>query len=97
MLERILRFSLRHRGLVVLGTLAIGLVGVFSLLQLPIDAVPDITNVQVQVLTNVSLNDWPVESVPTRLRPISGSLTGRINSMSCSLVSSLVADIRCPS
>ncbi|MHB1158303.1 MAG: efflux RND transporter permease subunit [Phycisphaerales bacterium] len=52
MLESILRFSVQHRGLVLFGTIGVALVGVFSLLRLPIDAVPDITNVQVQVNTS---------------------------------------------
>lgn len=51
MLERILRFSIDQRWLVVLVTAAAALVGVYSLTQLPIDAVPDITNNQVQINT----------------------------------------------
>ncbi|MEM6559956.1 MAG: efflux RND transporter permease subunit, partial [Planctomycetota bacterium] len=51
MLEKILRFSIEHRFLVVLLTLFAGGVGVYSLTQLPIDAVPDITNNQVQINT----------------------------------------------
>jgi cobalt-zinc-cadmium resistance protein CzcA len=49
MLERVLRFSIDRRWLVVLVTLAAAALGVRSLLVLPIDAVPDITNRQVQV------------------------------------------------
>ncbi|MBY0278700.1 efflux RND transporter permease subunit, partial [Candidatus Binatia bacterium] len=75
MLERILRFSLRHRGLVVLGTLAIGLVGVFSLLQLPIDAVPDITNRQVQINT-ISASLSPIEIEKQVTFPIETALAG---------------------
>ena len=51
MLERILRFSIDQRWLVVLVTAAAALLGVYSLTQLPIDAVPDITNNQVQIST----------------------------------------------
>ena len=51
MLERILRFSIDHRWLVLLLTLAAGATGVWSLTRLPIDAVPDITNNQVQINT----------------------------------------------
>ena len=51
MLEKILRFSVEHRFLVVLFTLFAASVGVYSLTQLPIDAVPDITNNQVQINT----------------------------------------------
>ena len=51
MLEKILRFSVEHRFLVVLLTLFAAGVGVWSLTKLPIDAVPDITNNQVQINT----------------------------------------------
>ena len=47
MLERILRFSIDRRWWVILGTVAAAVYGGWSLLQLPIDAVPDITNRQV--------------------------------------------------
>jgi cobalt-zinc-cadmium resistance protein CzcA len=52
MLERLILFSLRERVLILLLTVTIAVAGVVSFLRLPIDAVPDITNVQVQVLTN---------------------------------------------
>ena len=45
MIERILQISIRRRGLVMLVTLLIAALGVLSFTQLPIDAVPDITNV----------------------------------------------------
>ncbi|MEO6095419.1 MAG: CusA/CzcA family heavy metal efflux RND transporter [Fibrobacteria bacterium] len=51
MLERILPFSIRHRWLVVLATLAMAAFGLYNYQRLPIDAVPDITNVQVQINT----------------------------------------------
>ncbi len=49
MIERILAFSVRSRWLVLLCTLAAVIAGAWSLTKLPIDAVPDITNVQVQI------------------------------------------------
>jgi cobalt-zinc-cadmium resistance protein CzcA len=49
MLDRILAFSIAHRVLVVLLTLAAAGFGAVALWQLPIDAVPDITNQQVQI------------------------------------------------
>ena len=52
MIRRIIDFSLDHRLLVVVLWLLIAVLGVRAMLQLPIDAVPDVTNVQVQVLTN---------------------------------------------
>jgi heavy metal efflux pump (cobalt-zinc-cadmium) len=51
MLERILHFSIQHRLLVLLLTLSMGAVGWWSMQRLPIDAVPDITNNQVQINT----------------------------------------------
>src|SRR3954453_16286331 len=49
MIERILAFSVRRRWLVLLATLAAAVSGAWSLTRLPIDAVPDVTNVQVQI------------------------------------------------
>ena len=51
MLERIIAFSVKNRLLVVFGVLLVAALGVRAAKQLPIDAVPDVTNVQVQVLT----------------------------------------------
>src|SRR3954471_23171559 len=49
MIEYILAFSVRRRWLVLLATLAAAVSGAWSLTRLPIDAVPDVTNVQVQI------------------------------------------------
>ncbi len=51
MLERILGVSIRHRWVVLIATLAMAAFGLYNYTRLPIDAVPDITNVQVQVNT----------------------------------------------
>jgi cobalt-zinc-cadmium resistance protein CzcA len=51
MFEKILRLSIANRWLIMIATLAVALIGVFSYQKLPIDAVPDITNVQVQINT----------------------------------------------
>ncbi len=51
MFERILRFSIRQRWMVIFVTLAVGAFGLYNYTRLPIDAVPDITNVQVQINT----------------------------------------------
>ncbi|MBL9104095.1 MAG: efflux RND transporter permease subunit [Myxococcales bacterium] len=51
MLTAIVAWSLRSRALVLLAVLLFVFAGVRSALQLPIDAVPDVTNVQVQVIT----------------------------------------------
>ncbi len=49
MLQRILKLAIDHRYLVVVVTVVLALVGARSLWRLPIDAVPDITNNQVQI------------------------------------------------
>jgi len=51
MLERIIRFSIAHRLLMLLAALALAILGAWSFTRLPIDATPDITNVQVQINT----------------------------------------------
>ncbi len=51
MIEGLIRFSIKQRLLILLAILSIACGGIFALQKLPIDAVPDITNVQVQVLT----------------------------------------------
>ncbi len=51
MIERIIRFSVRQKLLVGLFTIALIAAGTYSLQHLPIDAVPDITNNQVQIVT----------------------------------------------
>src|SRR5688572_11988401 len=66
MLDRILLFSVRQRAFVVLLAIALAAVGVFSFTRLPIDAVPDITNVQVQINTQVqALSPVEVEKLVT--------------------------------
>ena len=54
MFERIIRFSIEHRWLVMLAVVAMMAIGLYSYQKLPIDAVPDITNVQVQINTSAS-------------------------------------------
>ncbi len=51
MLEKIIQFSLKNKLVIGVMTLALVVWGVWSATQLPIDAVPDITNNQVQIIT----------------------------------------------
>ena len=51
MFERILQLSIQHRSLVLVAVFAMVMLGIHSYQNLPIDAVPDITNVQVQINT----------------------------------------------
>ena len=52
MINKLVDFSLDNRFLVIVLWLVVAALGVNALLKLPIDAVPDVTNVQVQILTN---------------------------------------------
>ena len=78
MVGRILAFSVRRRWLVVLVTLAAAIVGAWSASRLPIDAVPDVTNVQVQVnaiapaLTPIEIEKQVTFPVETALAGIPG-------------------------
>ena len=51
MFEQLIRFSIAQRMLVLLAAIGLALAGAYSFQNLPIDAVPDITNVQVQINT----------------------------------------------
>ena len=51
MFERIIRFSIEQRWLIILAVLGMAALGIYNYQRLPIDAVPDITNVQVQINT----------------------------------------------
>lgn len=70
MLEHIVRFSLNNKLIVIFFTVSLFAFGVYSLTQIPIGAVPDVTNNQVQVITtsrNLSTQDieqfitYPIE------------------------------------
>ncbi|MDX1951041.1 MAG: CusA/CzcA family heavy metal efflux RND transporter [Verrucomicrobiota bacterium] len=75
MLSRLLEFSVRQRVFVVLATLVLVGIGVWSALRLPIDAVPDITNIQVQVNTSVpALAPEEIEKLVTF--PIENEMAG---------------------
>ena len=73
--ERTLRWVIAQRWLVLLATLAIAALGVFSYQKLPIDAVPDITNVQVQVNTEAS-GYSPLEAEQRVTFPIETTMAG---------------------
>ena len=64
MLNALIETALRNRFLVLMGTLLVAGMGVHSALNLPIDAVPDLTNVQVQVITEApALSPLEVEQL----------------------------------
>ena len=51
MIVAIIRWSIFNRGLVVLGALLVAVLGVVTLKDLPVDAIPDLSDVQVIVKT----------------------------------------------
>src|SRR6266700_296085 len=53
MIDKVLEFSVRQRAIVLLGAVSLLGLGLWSAIHLPIDAVPDITGVQVQINTEV--------------------------------------------
>ena len=54
MINRLIQFALRQRVLILIGASVLLAWGVFSFIQLPIEAYPDVMNTQVQVITQ-----WP--------------------------------------
>ena len=51
MIRTLVDLALDNRAVVVLGVVVLAVVGLWSMAKLPMDAVPDVTNVQVQILT----------------------------------------------
>jgi cobalt-zinc-cadmium resistance protein CzcA len=75
MIHRIVEWSLRNRFTVIIGTVLLVGVGVEHMLRLPIDAQPDVTNVQVQVLTKApALAPLEVERLVTF--PVESAMAG---------------------
>ncbi|MEO7734483.1 MAG: efflux RND transporter permease subunit, partial [Kofleriaceae bacterium] len=85
-LRAILGWSLRNRMLVILGFVVLAGLGVRAALRLPIDAVPDVTNVQIQIITTApALSPVEVEqyvSVPVERAMAGLPRTTEIRSLS---------------
>lgn len=71
MIDALLRLVVQQRLLILICTIVLAVIGGWSLLKLPIDAVPDVTNVQVQVNTEAASLapldverqvSWPIET-----------------------------------
>src|SRR5215510_15367726 len=75
MLERVLQCAIERRWLIVLCIVALASYGVYSFQRLPIDAVPDITNNQVQINT-VFAGFSPVEIEKQVTFPVETALAG---------------------
>ncbi|WP_413586733.1 efflux RND transporter permease subunit [Bdellovibrio sp. HCB274] len=75
MISKIIRLSISHRLLIFLFTAVMAVFGWYSFTKLPIDAVPDITNTQVQVNTQIeALGPEEIERMVTR--PVETALNG---------------------
>jgi cobalt-zinc-cadmium resistance protein CzcA len=75
MLDRIIHLSIRHRWIVLALVLLSAGIGVWSFQRLPIDATPDITNVQVQINTEAE-GYSPLEAEQRLTFPIETGLAG---------------------
>ena len=75
MLEGIIRFAVAQRWLMLVLTLALVALGAWSFTRLPIDATPDITNVQVQINTEAP-GYSPLESEQRVTFPIETAMAG---------------------
>ena len=75
MLTTLIDFSIRQRWLVLLAVLGVAALGAYNLTRLPIDAVPDITNVQVQINT-AAPGYSPLESEQRITYPIETAMSG---------------------
>ncbi len=75
MLERIIAFSIRQRWFVLALVLGLSALGAYDFQRLPIDAVPDITNVQVQINTEAA-GFSPLEAEQRITFPIESAIAG---------------------
>ena len=75
MLGVIVSFAIDKRGLILLATALVAMIGVFNFGRLPIDAVPDITNVQVQINTEAH-GYSPIEVEQQITFPLENAMAG---------------------
>ena len=75
MIDRLIAFALRQRLMVLIGALLLVIFGVYAFTRLPIDAFPDVTNVQVQIITETPGRS-PVEVEKLITYPIEVQMTG---------------------
>lgn len=75
MIGRIISFTLKQRLLVLIGVVVLIALGAYSVLKIPIDAFPDVTNIQVEVLSTApGLSPLEVEKFVTY--PLEMSMRG---------------------
>jgi cobalt-zinc-cadmium resistance protein CzcA len=75
MLDRIVGFAVRNRWIVLLAVAAVAALGVYNYFRLSIDAVPDITNVQVQINTTAP-GYSPLEAEQRITFPVETAMAG---------------------
>ncbi len=75
MIEFLLRFAIERRWLILCAVFGFAVLGAWSYRQLPIDAVPDITNVQVQINTEAP-GYSPLEAEQRITWPVETALSG---------------------
>ena len=75
MLNALIESALNNRFLVISGTLLVAVMGVYSASHLPIDAVPDLTNVQVAVITEAPALS-PLEAETLLSFPVEQAMSG---------------------
>ncbi|CAH0174633.1 CusA/CzcA family heavy metal efflux RND transporter [Pseudomonas carnis] len=75
MFERLIQFAIEQRIIVLLAVLLMACVGIASYQKLPIDAVPDITNVQVQI-NSAAAGFSPLETEQRVTFPIETAMAG---------------------
>lgn len=75
MFERLIQFAIEQRIIVLLAVLLMAGVGIASYQKLPIDAVPDITNVQVQI-NSAAAGFSPLETEQRVTFPIETAMAG---------------------
>src|SRR5512143_2901966 len=76
MLKGIIDFSLKNKFVVIIGTLAVLLGGIFAVRNIPIDALPDLSDVQVIIYT-----EWPGQAPQIVQAPVTYPLTTKMLSV----------------
>ena len=71
MLSQLIEFSLKNRVLVLSIIALVAGLGVYSAITLPIDAVPDMTNTQIQVVTEAGCRAMTILSCMSTIMPMS--------------------------
>ena len=74
-MNRVVHFALDNKFLIILGSLVLAAAGVAALARLPVDAVPDVTNTQVQVMTTAPALS-PLETEQFITAPVEAAIAG---------------------